>query len=370
MERARHATDPRAVGTSEGAEGSAPGLPPQPPPAANGYGIPPDTDAAMAGSAVPDQAPRDGPSDTGAPSDVPPQSPAQNPALRAEPGVGGALLYYAVWLPAPSGLPAGPPIYLPAGGMPLAGGGPSPAGAAAMAGNLAGMSGGGAGGGAAGGAGVASGPMPNEAQAHNQRLLVWAIILGVMAVHLPWIAYLVAVHGCWGTFIDACWQASVADGMLDDEVDPFAETLGDPFVFARIVFLMLRVQAVLSADWGEYSQAMQLSTGLGSFVLTRIVAANGLVMQGRGKAVYLAALCLTLFVILFWAELHLTSDQGHPLLGDDTVLDYISQTLPPDFASYGSVRDGLMQLLQFLRLADALILGACLALPTSQRKTA
>jgi hypothetical protein len=146
--------------------------------------------------------------------------------------------------------------------------------------------------------------------------------------------------------------------------------VGDPYVFARIVFLLLRVQAMLSSDWAEYSQAMQLSTGLGSFVLTRIVAANGLVTQGRSKAIYLAALCFTLFIVLFWAELHLTSDTVHPLLGDDTVLDYISQTLPPDFASYGSVRDGLMQLLQFLRLADALILGACLALPATERKPA
>ena len=130
------------------------------------------------------------------------------------------------------------------------------------------------------------------------------------------------------------------------------------------------MQTVLSADWAEYSQAMQLSTGLGSFVLTRIVASNGMVTAGRAKAIYLAAFCFTLFIVLFWAELHLTSDTVHPLLGDDTVLDYISQTLPPDFASYGSVRDGLMQLLQFLRLADALILGACLALPTTERNPA
>lgn len=284
----------------------------------------------------------------------------------AAPGA-GHLLYYAVWLPAAPGLPPGPPIYLPAGG-----GSPPPAWAGSAAGSAAGASppigAAAAVGGGIGSAGAMAGG-PTEAQAHNQRLLVWAIILSVMAVHLPWIAYLVAVHGCWGTFLDACWQAPLAEEMLEGEVDPFAETVADPYLFARIVFLMLRVQAVLSADWGEYSQAMQLSTGLGSFVLTRIVAANGLVMQGRGKAIYLAALCLTLFIILFWAELHLTSDQGHPLLGDDTVLDYISQTLPPDFASYGSVRDGLMQLLQFLRLADALILGACLALPTNQRKT-
>ena len=265
------------------------------------------------------------------------------------------LLYYAVWLPGPSGAPAGAPIYLPAAGP----NGAVPAGAAAPAMAFGGGSP------PIGGAGAA------EAQAQNQRLLVWTIILCVMAVHLPWIGYLVAVHGCWGTFIDACWQPQIADAGLEGEIDPFAETVGDPYLFARIVILMLRVQAVLSADWAEYSQAMQLSTGLGSFVLTRIVASNGLLMQGRGKAIYLAALCLTLFLILFWAELHLTSDQGYPLLGDDTVLDYISQTLPPDFASYGSVRDGLMQLLQFLRLADALILGACLALPTTtQRKAA
>lgn len=338
METARTATDPAVAGLA--ARERAMGEPPPAPPTAIAGVLPAGSGAGEAGMAVPPLAGAVGEQD-GAPG-------------------AGRLLYYAVWLPAPPGLPPGPPIYLPAGGgspAPFRAGVSPPIGAAAAVG------------GGMGAAGTMAGG-PTEAQAHNQRLLVWAIILCVMAVHLPWIAYLVAVHGCWGTFLDACWQAPLAEEMLEGEVDPFAETVADPYLFARIVFLMLRVQAVLSADWGEYSQAMQLSTGLGSFVLTRIVAANGLVMQGRGKAIYLAALCLTLFVILFWAELHLTSDQGHPLLGDDTVLDYISQTLPPDFASYGSVRDGLMQLLQFLRLADALILGACLALPTNQRKTA
>jgi hypothetical protein len=250
----------------------------------------------------------------------------------------------------------GPPIYLPAAGTaPGMGTGVfSPPAAAPL--------------GPTPSAEASAPPTAPGAAAHNQRLLVLAIVAGVMVVHLPWIAYLVAVHGCWGTFIEACWQSPVGELALDG--DPFAETLGDPYLFARIVFLMLRVQAVISADWAEYSQAMQLSTGLGSFVLTRIVASNGLLTQGREKAIYLAALCFLLFLLLFWAELHLTSDSVHPLLGDDTVLDYISQTLPPDFASYGSVRDGLMQLLQFLRLADALILGACLALPATQRKPA
>lgn len=272
--------------------------------------------------------------------------PPSLPLTEAPPPQGAPLLYYAVWLPSPQGAQVGPPIYLPAA---LGAGGPplplAPAGMPAL-------------------------PASPANQRHNQRLLIWAIILGVMVVHLPWIAYLISIHGCWGTFIDACWQTPLTEALLTDEVDPFAETVGDPYVFARIVFLLLRVQAMLSSDWAEYSQAMQLSTGLGSFVLTRIVAANGLVTQGRSKAIYLAALCFTLFIVLFWAELHLTSDTVHPLLGDDTVLDYISQTLPPDFASYGSVRDGLMQLLQFLRLADALILGACLALPATERKPA
>ena len=273
-------------------------------------------------------------------------APPPPPHAAAPPPQGAPLLYYAVWLPHPQGGHVGPPIYLPA-----ASGGIGSALPTAPAGML-------------------TAPAPAATQRHNQRLLIWAIILGVMFVHLPWIAYLVAVHGCWGTFIDACWQAPLTDALLTEEVDPFAETVGDPYVFARIVFLLLRVQTMLSSDWAEYSQAMQLSTGLGSFVLTRIVAANGLVTQGRSKAIYLAALCFTLFIVLFWAELHLTSDTVHPLLGEDTVLDYISQTLPPDFASYGSVRDGLMQLLQVLRLADALILGACLALPATERKPA
>lgn len=290
---------------------------------------------------------------------VPADLPAVSPAVTLSsdpppppPPAAAPLLYYAVWLPAPDGGQAGPPIYLPAQGA---------GGYAAPLPSLQGAS-------------SQSGVGTPAAATHNQRLLILAILAAVMAVHLPWIAYLIAVHGCWGTFLEACWQSPVTDSVLAEEADPFAdpfaESLGDPYLFARIVFLMLRVQAVLSADWAEYSQAMQLSTGLGSFVLTRIVASNGMVTQGREKAVYLVALCFTLFLLLFWAELHLTSDTVHPLLGDDTVLDYISQTLPPDFASYGSVRDGLMQLLQFLRLADALILGACLALPSTQRKPA
>ena len=292
--------------------------------------------------------PGQGGPDAAAPATVPPPPPS--PDSPPPPPLAPALLYYAVWLPAPDGAAAGPPIYLPASG-----GGPVAAPPAVFASPVL---------------PPAPGPATSAAASHNQRLLLLAILVGVMLVHLPWIAYLIAVHGCWGTFLDACWQAPVTDALLADDADPFAETLGDPYIFARIVFLMLRVQAVLSSDWAEYSQAMQLSTGLGSFVLTRIVASNGLVTQGRDKAIYLAALCFTLFLLLFWAELHLTSDTVHPLLGDDTVLDYISQTLPPDFASYGSVRDGLMQLLQFLRLADALILGACLALPSTNRKPA
>lgn len=286
-----------------------------------------------------------------------PQASDAPPDLPPPPAAAAPLLYYAVWLPSADGRPTGAPIYLPAQGV---GGGqtapfalPPPPATPLPAAPPADIA-----------------PAQPNAAVHNQRLLVLAIIGGVIAVHLPWIAYLIAVHGCWGTFIDACWQTPMTEALLAEEADPFAETVGDPYLFARIVFLMLRVQAVLSADWAEYSQAMQLSTGLGSFVLTRIVASNGLVTQGREKAIYLVALCFTLFLLLFWAELHLTSDTVHPLLGDDTVLDYISQTLPPDFASYGSVRDGLMQLLQFLRLADALILGACLALPSTQRKPA
>ena len=292
--------------------------------------------------------PGQGGPDAAAPATVPPPPPS--PDSPPPPPLAPALLYYAVWLPAPDGAAAGPPIYLPASG-----GGPVAAPPAVFASPVL---------------PPAPGPATSAAASHNQRLLLLAILVGVMLVHLPWIAYLIAVHGCWGTFLDACWQAPVTDALLADDADPFAETLGDPYIFARIVFLMLRVQAVLSSDWAEYSQAMQLSTGLGSFVLTRIVASNGLVTQGRDKAIYLAALCFTLFLLLFWPELHLTSETVHPLLGDDTVLDYISQTLPPDFASYGSVRDGLMQLLQFLRLADALILGACLALPSTNRKPA
>lgn len=50
-----------------------------------------------------------------------------------------------------------------------------------------------------------------------------------MVVHLPWIAYLVAVHGCWGTFVAACWQAHMTKTALIEKADPFAETMGEPY---------------------------------------------------------------------------------------------------------------------------------------------
>jgi hypothetical protein len=76
------------------------------------------------------------------------------------------------------------------------------------------------------------------------------------------------------------------------------------------------------------------------------------------------------FGLLFWAEMHLTSDTLWPALGDETMLGYIDQMLPADFAAFSDVRASLMQYLQFLRLADAVLLGAALAMSAAApRKT-
>lgn len=269
------------------------------------------------------------------------------PAVPQTPG----LLYYAVYLPTPSGAPGGMPLFLPAGGI----GAPLPAGTPP---------------------GVyapptyppsppPSAPSAAAAQAHNQKLLVTGIIAAVFVVHLPWLVYLFAVHACWGTFLESCYSA--ASVSAEDLADPFAEAVGAPMLFARVVFLMLRVQAVLAGDWGQFSQAMQVSTGAGSFILTRIVAANGLVAEGRLRIWLLAASCAFAFGLLFWAELHLLGDQVYPELGAQTVLAYIDQNLPVDFLAYSNVEASLKGYLQFLRLADALILGAALAMPTTRK---
>ncbi|MEY4984677.1 MAG: hypothetical protein RIR62_2943 [Pseudomonadota bacterium] len=268
------------------------------------------------------------------------------------------LLYYAVWLPAPNGQPAGPPIYLPAAGagggagMPFASVPPAPPAALPA------------------GAGPAPATLPppvmespaDAARAHNQKLLVTGLIALVFLVHLPWLVYLVGVHGCWGSFLENCFAPS-------EEVDLFADA-AQPMLFARVTFLMLRVQSVLAGDWAEFSQAMQISTGVGSFVLTKIVAANGLIAEGRLRIWLLAATCGLAFAVLFWAELHLGGTVTYPELGDETILAYIDQNLPPEFMAFDTARTSLTEYLQFLRLADALILGAALAMPTTQRTTA
>lgn len=259
-------------------------------------------------------------------------------------GMAQPLLYYAVWLPAPGGQMAGPPIYIPAaGGMaghPMPAMGPMP------------------------GAPPAGGGMPvvPGAAAHNQRLLVTAIIILVFLVHLPWLVYLIGVHGCWGSFLENCFAPP-------EEVDVFADA-AQPMLFAQVTFLMLRVQSVLAGDWSQFSQAMQISTGVGSFVLTKIVAANGLIAEGRLRVWLLAGTCALAFAVLFWAELHLAGTATYPELGDETVLAYIDQNLPPEFMAFDTARTSLTEYLQFLRLADALILGAALAMPTTRRTAA
>lgn len=261
--------------------------------------------------------------------------PPPTPEISAPAG----LLYYAVYLPhpgAPPGSHVGPPIYLPApqgaAAPPAFAYAPPPAVPAATA----------------------------AAQAHNQRLLVGIIIAVVALVHLPWLLYLFAVHGCWGDFIEMCGSAS------DGETDAFFET---PLLFARVSYFVLRVQSVAMADWAQFSNVLQLSTGLGSFMLTKIVAANGLVAQGPRARILLAATCATAFIVLFWAEMHLTGDTLYPELADETILSYIDQMMPPEFPTYSDIRATLMQYLQFLRLADALILGAALAMSSAPKKT-
>lgn len=275
--------------------------------------------------------------------------PAASPAS-GQPG----LLYYAVYLPTPSGVPGGLPLFLPAAGA-MGAAAALPVGAHAAAAPQAPM------------APYANPPVQNQtaAQAHNQKVLVTGIIAAVFVVHLPWLVYLFAVHACWGTFLESCYAVSAVSA--EELADPFAEASGAPMLFARVIFLMLRVQAVLAGDWGQFSQAMQVSTGAGSFVLTRIVAANGLVAEGRLRVWLLAASCAFAFGLLFWAELHLLGDQIYPELGAQTVLAYIDQNLPVDFLAYSNVESSLKGYLQFLRLADALILGAALAMPTTRK---
>ena len=203
----------------------------------------------------------------------------------------------------------------------------------------------------------AKSPAELAAIAHNQRLMVLGIIIAIGLVHLPWLTYLFAMHGCWGGFIDTCFAASPASD---------AEQLADtPFLFARVAFFILRVQTVLSVDFQQFSQILQVGTGLGSFALTKIVAANGTVVQGNLQRYGLAAACAAAFVVLFWAELTLSSTATYPVLGGETVLSYIDSELPADFVGAAEAKAGLMKYLQFLRLADALIFGAALAMPKS-----
>lgn len=197
-------------------------------------------------------------------------------------------------------------------------------------------------------------PAEIAATQQNQRLLVLGIIAALSLVHLPWLAYLFAMHGCWGGFLDQCFAATPADELSER-----------PFLFAQVAYFILRVQTTLAVDFQQFTQVMQIGTGLGSFALTKIVAANGTVVHGRWQRYGLAATCAVAFVVLFWAELTLSSSANYPILGDETVLGYIDSELPADFVGASEAKAGLMKYLQFLRLADALIFGAALAMPKS-----
>ena len=199
-------------------------------------------------------------------------------------------------------------------------------------------------------------PAERTLQAQNQQLLITGIIVAVLLIHLPWLLYLYGVHGCWGTFVEMCRATDPAAL----ELETTSET---PLLFASVAFFMLRVQTVLSVDFAKFSEVLQLSTGLGSFALTKIVAANGKIATGNLRRFLLAGTCAVAFAVLFWAELHLTGSTTYAALGDETVLSYIDLELPPDFLAATEAKAGLMQYLQILRLADALIFGAALAMP-------
>ena len=66
----------------------------------------------------------------------------------------------------------------------------------------------------------------------------------------------------------------------------------------------------------------------------------------------------------------MSSSVSYPVLGDETVLSYIDSELPEDFVGASQAKAGLMKYLQFLRLADALIFGAALAMPKFPRQDA
>ena len=206
---------------------------------------------------------------------------------------------------------------------------------------------------------MAPGKSPVELAAvqHNQSLLDFGIIAALSLIHLPGLAYLGAMHGCWRDFIDLCFINAAGRDSLDET----------PFLFARIAFFILRVQSTLAVDFQQFSQVMQIGTGLGSFALTKIVAANGTVVQGQFQRYGLAATCALAFVVLFWAELTLSGSANYPVLGDETVLTYIDSELPADFVGASDAKAGLMKYLQFLRFVDALIFGAALGMPKSPR---
>jgi hypothetical protein len=190
------------------------------------------------------------------------------------------------------------------------------------------------------------------AQERAQRLLVLGLIAAVFVVHLPWVGYLVAVFGCGGSFLDLCFEGGVGEG--------------GAMLFARLAYAMLRVQAILTVDVARFSELMQVSTGVGAFVLAKIAAANGRIVAAGPRRYALAGACAAGFVLLFVAELHLTGSATYPVLGDMSVLDYIDFETPLDIPPE-DVGPGLLRTLQGLRLADAIILGAALALLKSPK---
>ncbi len=201
-------------------------------------------------------------------------------------------------------------------------------------------------------------PAEVAAAVANQRLVLLGIMAVISLVHLPWLDCLMAIHGCWGSFLDLCLTTpAVADDMADGTVDPFA--------FARVAFFILRVRAVLSVDFQQFSQVMQIGTGLGSFALTKIVAANGTVVQGRLQRFGLAVTCAIAVVLLLWVWVTVFTSVSYAVLDDETVPKYIGSELLGNFVGAPQAQAGLLIYLHFLRLADAWILGAALAMPKS-----
>lgn len=192
---------------------------------------------------------------------------------------------------------------------------------------------------------------PDRGQLAMIKLL---LLLALLVMHVP----AVTIAGS----ILSCRSGMAACAFTDDgtTIGPQAATTAGTVLFhtSRAVYFGL---SIIEKDYTAFSSALGVTSGFFVLLTGFLISQNITLVRSRGARYALVVLLTAGFVVSLTAEYLLTSGENLDGLGF-TALGYIKDRFGSTEITLEMIRASLTGYLQFLRLCDALILGASLGI--------